>query len=36
MSPTPVSFFALPGIPLIEPGDDLAAILPKSLSESKV
>ena len=36
MSPTPVSFFALPGIPLIEPGDDLAAILAKALSESKV
>jgi coenzyme F420-0:L-glutamate ligase / coenzyme F420-1:gamma-L-glutamate ligase len=36
MSPTPLSFFALPGIPLIEPGDDLAAILAKALSESKV
>jgi coenzyme F420-0:L-glutamate ligase/coenzyme F420-1:gamma-L-glutamate ligase len=36
MSPAPVSFFALPGIPLIEPGDDLAAILAKALSESAV
>jgi coenzyme F420-0:L-glutamate ligase / coenzyme F420-1:gamma-L-glutamate ligase len=36
MSPTPVSFFALPGIPLVEPGDDLAAILAKALSESEV
>ena len=36
MSPTPLSFFALPGIPLIEPGDDLAAILAKALRESKV
>ena len=36
MSPTPVSFFALPGIPLIEPGDDLAAILAKALVESEV
>src|ERR1700727_3533512 len=36
MSLTPVSFFALPGIPLIEPGDDLAAILAKALRESKV
>ncbi|MGH6799721.1 MAG: coenzyme F420-0:L-glutamate ligase, partial [Roseiarcus sp.] len=36
MSPPPVSFFALPGIPLIEPGDDLAAILAKTLSENAV
>jgi coenzyme F420-0:L-glutamate ligase / coenzyme F420-1:gamma-L-glutamate ligase len=36
MSLTPVSFFALPGIPLVEPGDDLAAILAKALSESAV
>ncbi len=36
MSLTPVSFFALPGIPLVEPGDDLATILAKALSESKV
>lgn len=36
MSPTPVSFFALPGIPLIEPGDDLAGILANALSESAV
>jgi coenzyme F420-0:L-glutamate ligase / coenzyme F420-1:gamma-L-glutamate ligase len=36
MSPTPLSFFALPGIPLIEPGDDLVAILAKALRESKV
>jgi coenzyme F420-0:L-glutamate ligase / coenzyme F420-1:gamma-L-glutamate ligase len=36
MSPAPVSFFALPGIPLIEPGDDLAAILAKALVESDV
>jgi coenzyme F420-0:L-glutamate ligase / coenzyme F420-1:gamma-L-glutamate ligase len=28
--------FALPGIPLVEPGDDLAAILAKALSESDV
>ena len=36
MSLTPVSFFALPGIPLVEPGDDLAAILAKALTESAV
>ena len=36
MSPTPVSFYALPGIPLVEPGDDLAAILAKALNESAV
>jgi coenzyme F420-0:L-glutamate ligase / coenzyme F420-1:gamma-L-glutamate ligase len=36
MSPTPVTFFALPGIPLVEPGDDLAAILAKALTESAV
>jgi coenzyme F420-0:L-glutamate ligase / coenzyme F420-1:gamma-L-glutamate ligase len=36
MSPTPVTFFALPGIPLVEPGDDLAAILAKALIESEV
>ena len=36
MSPTPVSFFALPGVPLVEPGDDLAAILAKALIESEV
>ena len=36
MSPTPVSFYALPGIPLVEPGDDLAAILAKALNESAI
>jgi coenzyme F420-0:L-glutamate ligase / coenzyme F420-1:gamma-L-glutamate ligase len=36
MSPSAVSFFPLPGIPLVEPGDDLAAILTKALSESAV
>jgi coenzyme F420-0:L-glutamate ligase / coenzyme F420-1:gamma-L-glutamate ligase len=36
MSPTQVSFYALPGIPLVEPGDDLAAILAKALNESAV
>ncbi len=36
MSPVPVSFFALPGIPLVEPSDDLAAILGKALVESEV
>ena len=36
MRPTPVSLFALPGIPLVEPGDDLAAILARALTESEV
>ena len=36
MSLTPVTFFALPGIPLVEPGDDLAAIMAKALIESEV
>jgi coenzyme F420-0:L-glutamate ligase / coenzyme F420-1:gamma-L-glutamate ligase len=36
MSPTPVSLFALPGIPLVEPGDDLAAILARALTECEV
>jgi coenzyme F420-0:L-glutamate ligase / coenzyme F420-1:gamma-L-glutamate ligase len=36
MSPMSVSFFALPGIPLVEPGDDLAAILAKALSDGAV
>jgi coenzyme F420-0:L-glutamate ligase/coenzyme F420-1:gamma-L-glutamate ligase len=36
MRPTPVSLFALPGIPFVEPGDDLAAILARALSESEV
>ncbi len=31
MTPPPVSFFAVPGIPLIEPGDDLAGILAEAL-----
>ncbi|MBO0711186.1 MAG: coenzyme F420-0:L-glutamate ligase [Acetobacteraceae bacterium] len=34
MSPTTVSFFALPGIPLVEPGDDLATILAGALRKS--
>jgi coenzyme F420-0:L-glutamate ligase / coenzyme F420-1:gamma-L-glutamate ligase len=36
MRPTPVSLFALPGIPFVEPGDDLAAILARALTESEV
>jgi coenzyme F420-0:L-glutamate ligase/coenzyme F420-1:gamma-L-glutamate ligase len=36
MSLTPVSLFALPGVPLIEPGDDLAAILTSVLRLSEV
>jgi coenzyme F420-0:L-glutamate ligase / coenzyme F420-1:gamma-L-glutamate ligase len=36
MSQTPVSFYALPGIPFVEPGDDLAVILAKALNESTV
>lgn len=36
MSVTPVSFLPLPGIPLVEPGDDLAAILANVLRSTKV
>lgn len=36
MSTTTVSFFALPGIPLVEPGDDLAAILAEALRRTEV
>lgn len=34
MSLAPVSFYALPGIPLIEPGDDLASLLAGVLREN--
>lgn len=36
MSVTPVSLFALPGVPLIEPGDNLAQILAGALRESEI
>lgn len=31
---SPVSFYALPGLPLIEPGDDLAALIGSNLREN--
>lgn len=34
MSVGPVSLFALPGLPLVEPGDDLAALLVAALGEA--
>ncbi len=36
MSQQPVTLFALPGVPLIEPGDDLAAILATAIRASEV
>jgi coenzyme F420-0:L-glutamate ligase/coenzyme F420-1:gamma-L-glutamate ligase len=35
MQPPPVTLLALPGVPLIEPGDDLAAILASAISASE-
>ena len=36
MNVTPVLLFALPGVPLVEPGDDLADILAGLIDESGV